>query len=92
MKKPLSQKNTLWTWKFIVLILINLTNGAAGQMTFPLVASFALDLGAELTVASSIAGIMSLIGMFMSPVAGVLSDRMNRKRLLMCTELLYALF
>lgn len=70
MKKPLSQKNTLWTWKFIVLILINLTNGAAGQMTFPLVASFALDLGAELTVASSIAGIMSLIGMFMSPVAG----------------------
>ena len=51
MKKPLSQKNTLWTWKFIVLILINLTNGAAGQMTFPLVASFALDLGAELTVA-----------------------------------------
>ena len=92
MKKPLSQKNTLWTWKFIVLILINLTNGAAGQMTFPLVASFALDLGAELTVASSIAGIMSLIGMFMSPVAGVLSDRMNRKRLLMCTELLYSLF
>ena len=92
MKKPLSQKNTLWTWKFIVLILINLTNGAAGQMTFPLVARFALDLGAELTVASSIAGIMSLIGMFMSPVAGVLSDRMNRKRLLMCTELLYALF
>ena len=87
-----SQKNTLWTWKFIVLILINLTNGAAGQMTFPLVASFALDLGAELTVASSIAGIMSLIGMFMSPVAGVLSDRMNRKRLLLATELLYALF
>lgn len=61
-------------------------------MTFPLVASFALDLGAELTVASSIAGIMSLIGMFMSPVAGVLSDRMNRKRLLLATELLYALF
>lgn len=91
-KNPSSQKNTLWTWKFIVLILINLTNGAAGQMTFPLVASFALDLGAELTVASSIAGIMSLIGMFMSPVAGVLSDRMNRKRLLLATELLYALF
>ena len=70
-KNPSSQKNTLWTWKFIVLILINLANGAAGQMTFPLVASFALDLGAELTVASSIAGIMSLVGMFMSPVAGV---------------------
>ena len=87
-----NSKASLWTWKFIVLILINLTNGAAGQMTFPLVASFALGLGAELTVASSIAGIMSLIGMFMSPVAGVLSDRMNRKRLLMCTELLYALF
>ena len=85
-------KTSLWTWKFLVLILINLANGAAGQMTFPLVASFALDLGAELTVASSIAGIMSLVGMFMSPVAGYISDRMNRKRLLMVTELLYALF
>lgn len=86
------QPAQLWTWKFIVLILINLTNGAAGQMTFPLVASFALDLGAELTLASSIAGIMSLVGMFMSPVAGMVSDRMNRKRLLLITELCYAVF
>ena len=62
-----NSKASLWTWKFIVLILINLTNGAAGQMTFPLVASFALNLGATLTVASSIAGIVSLIGMFMPP-------------------------
>lgn len=54
-------------------------------MTFPLVDSFALDLGAELTLASSIAGIMSL-------VAGMVSDRMNRKRLLLITELCYALF
>ncbi len=54
-------------------------------MTFPLAASSALDLGVELTLASSIAGIMSL-------VAGMVSDCMNRKRLLLITELCYALF
>ena len=42
-------------------------------MTFPLVASFALNLRTELTVALSIEGIMSLIGMFMSPVVGGLT-------------------
>lgn len=25
----------MWTWKFIVLIVINLTNGTADQMTLP---------------------------------------------------------
>lgn len=72
-EKPSRQTNTLWTWKFIILILINLANGAAGQMTFPLVASFALNLRTELTVVLSIEGIMSLIGMSMSPVAGGLT-------------------
>ena len=42
-------------------------------MTFPLVASFALNLRTELTVVLSIEGIMSLIGMSMSPVAGGLT-------------------
>lgn len=80
----------LWTWKFIVLILINLSNGVAGFMTVPLVASYAMNLGAELTTASTVAGILSLVSLFMCPVAGVLSDRVNRKKLLVVTEIGYA--
>ena len=71
---------SLWTWKFFVLILINLTNGVAGYMTIPLVAKYALEMGADLTAASSISGILSLVAMVMCPVAGVLSDRVNRKK------------
>lgn len=83
---------SLWTWKFFVLILINLTNGVAGYMTIPLVAKYALEMGADLTAASSISGILSLVAMVMCPVAGVLSDRVNRKKLLLVTEVGYAAF
>lgn len=76
----------LWTWKFLVLMLVNLTNGAAGYMTLPLVASYALTLGADLTMASTVSGVMSLVSLIVCPVAGLLSDRANRKNLLLVTE------
>ena len=46
-------KTPLWNWKFILLILMTLMNGTAGMMTVPLVAKYALALGAELTLAST---------------------------------------
>ena len=67
-------KEPLWTWKFMVLIVVNLANGVAGFMTVPLVASYAMHLGATLTTASTVSGILSLVSLFMCPLAGVLSD------------------
>lgn len=60
----------LWTWKFVVLMLINLTNGIAGYMTLPLVASYALNLGADLTTASTVSGVMSLVSLIILPGGG----------------------
>lgn len=82
-------KEPLWTWKFMVLIVVNLANGVAGFMTVPLVASYAMHLGATLTTASTVSGILSLVSLFMCPLAGVLSDRVNRKKLLIVTEVGY---
>ncbi len=81
----------LWTWKFLLLILINFGNGAAGYMTVPLVTKYAMSMGADITAASTISGVLSLVAMIMCPIAGVLSDRVNRKKLLLFTEIAYAL-
>ena len=90
LKKNGASGQRLWTWKFMVLILINLSNGVASFMTVPLVASYAMTLGAELTTASTVAGILSLVSLIMCPAAGVLSDKVDRKKLLLITEVGYA--
>lgn len=86
------ETSSLWSVKFILVILINLLNGAVGMMTVPLVTEYALALGAELTLASTIAGLMSLTSLFVCPVAGVVSDRVSRKWLLVIANIGYGLF
>lgn len=81
----------LWTGKFFLLILINFGNGMAGYMTVPLVTKYAMSIGADITTASSVSSVLSLVAMFMCPVAGVLSDRINRKKLLLVTEIAYSI-
>ena len=85
-------RRKLWTWKFILMMLINFANGMAGYMTVPLVSKYAVSIGANLTVASSISGILPLVAMVVCPVAGVLSDRINRKKLLLATNIGYSVF
>ena len=74
-----SAKAPLWNWKFILLILMTFLNGAAGMMTVPLVAKYAMALGAELTTASTVAGLMSMVSLVVCPFAGALADRVSRK-------------
>lgn len=81
----------LWTGTFILLIVLNLFNGMAGQMTIPLVAKFSYALTPDLTLASTVAGLMSLMSLFICPFAGVLSDRMDRRKLLLITMTGYGL-
>ena len=73
-----------------MLIAINFGSGVAGYMTVPRVAQSVMTFGADITTASAVSGILSLVAMFMCPVAGVLSDRINKKKLLIITEAAYA--
>ena len=71
---------------FITVILINTLNAAAGNMTLSLVTEYALKLGAELTLASTIAGLMSMTSLIICPIAGFMTDRVNKKRLLILNK------
>ena len=85
------KKAGLWNGKFILLIVLTLCSGAAGQMTVPLVAKYAMALGADVTAAGTVAGLMSLASLFVCPFAGVLSDRFSRKRILQISSICYGL-
>ena len=86
-----AKKASLWNWQFILLIVMTLLNGSAGMMTVPLVAKYALHLGAELKLASTIAGLMSLVSLVVCPFAGALADKVSRKWILVFANLGYGI-
>ncbi len=85
------KRERLWTKQFWMLLVITLLSGGAGQMTVPLVAKYALDLGADLTLASTAAGLMSMVSLFVCPFAGSIADRVSRKWILIFANLGYAI-
>ena len=85
------KKAPLWNVTFVLLILMTLLNGTAGMMTVPLVAKYALSLGAELTLASTVAGLMSLVSLVVCPFAGALADKISRKWILVFGNLGYGI-
>lgn len=87
--KEKGNENPLWSTVFILLLLLNLLNGAAGMMTVPLVAKYALFIEDNLTLASAVAGMMSMVSLIVCPFAGAVADRFNRKRLLIVSNLGY---
>lgn len=87
----MTKKATLWTWEFVLLLCITLFNGVAGMMTIPLVTEFAMTIGADLTMASTVSGLMSIVSMVVCPIAGFLADRISRKKILVFANLGYGL-
>ena len=82
----------LFTREFCLLLFVNLFSGMAGQMTQPLIAKFAMHLGATLERASTITSLMSFAGLLLCPFAGAVADRINRKLLYIISNVAYGLF
>lgn len=85
-----NSKERIWTGKFVLVIIMALFSGLAAQLTYPLVARFSLTLNPDITLAGTIAGLMSLMSLFVCPFAGMLSDRFSRKRILQISSVCYA--
>ncbi len=85
------KKEQLWTGQYAVILLNLLCNGMAGMMTLPIVAKYALSVGAGLTAASAAAGMMSLAALAVCPFAGALCDRASRKNILIAANLGYGI-
>ena len=85
-----TNKEPIWTVRFILVIIMAMFSGLAAQLTYPLVARFSLTLNPDITLAGTIAGLMSLMSLFVCPFSGLLSDRFSRKRILQVSSICYA--
>lgn len=73
-----SQKK-LFNTTYILLILVNLVTAFGFSMIATIVSSYAIILGAGLTLAGTLAGIFSLAALLIRPVSGFAIDILNKK-------------
>ena len=81
----------VWNRSFICVFLTSMFLNSAFWTIVPMVSSYCLELGADLKTASFVASLMSLAAMILRPVAGMVSDQVNRKRLITVTSLVYVI-
>lgn len=80
---PGKTKERLFNKNFILLITVSLITAFGYSMMASLVSSYAIDLGASLTVAGVAAGIFSLAALISRPFSGYATDIFNKKNI--CT-------
>lgn len=73
------QNQKLWNKDYINLIVINVFTYMGFYLVTPILSVYAMDMGASLTVAGLIVGLFALTALFICPFGGVLTDRTNKK-------------
>ncbi len=86
-----NEPSKLWNFSFILGLIMNTFSIASNQMVQPFIAKYAISMGAPLTLAATIAGLISIAALVFRPISGILSDRMSRKILIICSNALTAL-
>lgn len=81
----------LWNRSFVMLLIMSTFINSASQMIVPIVSKYAISLGAPLTIAATISSLMSFAALLLRPVAGLFSDRYNRKKIILMSNLLIAI-
>jgi predicted MFS family arabinose efflux permease len=83
-----TKPETLMNRDFILLMVISLITSFGYNMISTLVSSYAIELGSNLMLAGTIAGIFSLAALFSRPFSGYASDILNRKKLCVASTVL----
>lgn len=80
----------LWNKTYIMILILSVFGGAASQMVTPFISKYAISLGAPLTIAATIASLMSVSALIFRPISGMFSDSFNRKIIILCTSFITA--
>ncbi len=83
---PIDQEpKKLWNKSFVLILLMSTCNNSASMMVTPLISKYALSIGLPLTTAATIASLLSIVALLLRPFSGLVSDRFNRKRIIIIT-------
>ena len=81
-----SKKAPLWTPQFILIIAVQVFNALCFSMLMPVMTPFISSKVESLTLAGTITGLFSYASMCTRPLSGLLSDRFNRKQMVLISN------
>ena len=82
LSQPPQEPVRLWNKWYTIILLLSMVSHASTQMVAPIVTEYAVSIGASLTAAGTVAGLMSLAALFLRPFSGRFSDKYNKKILI----------
>lgn len=77
-----AQKQRLFNSRYIILLSINLIVSISFSMVYTTISKYVTELGVSVTIAGIVTGAFNLSSMVIRPFSGLITDRFNRKRLL----------
>lgn len=84
----MKSQTKLFNRTYLLLILVNLVTAFGFSMITAIISSYALTLGAGLTLAGTMAGIFSLAALCIRPFSGIAIDIFNRRNMCIFSTLL----
>ena len=84
------KKSGILNRAYLSLFVINLIVSMSFYMLSTTIALYATGVGLSAAVAGTVVGVLSVASMCMRPFTGIISDRMERRRLLIGSLLLIA--
>ena len=86
MNKTITSANRVWTPRFVHLFVIEACLQLGLYASRPLIANFALFLGAAVATAATISGLSMIVAFLMRPAGGIVSDLFDKKTSLVITS------
>lgn len=77
-----SEIQTIWNRDFVILFIVNIIAFLGFQMLNPLMTKYALEVGMASSMLGLIAGAYATAALLSRPFAGYLTDRLNKKALM----------
>ena len=81
----------LWTTKYVLVVVINAINGLALYISNPIMTKYLVSKGMMFEYTGVIASLLSWVAMIFRPFSGAMSDKLNKKTLLLISYPLTAL-
>ena len=72
-------RSTMWNFPFFLMNTVNILCNISFSILMTTISMYAVDLGASLSMAGTIASVLSLAALFMRPFGGMIFDQFNKR-------------
>ncbi|MBQ1523440.1 MAG: MFS transporter [Erysipelotrichaceae bacterium] len=84
--KETGKTQQLWSWTFIIALIINVFSSVSMYMTNPIMTDCLLEKGVPFAWTGIISSVISWISLLFRPVSGWASDNYNKKRIMLISH------